>query len=248
MAVRSTLGWADLAAVPEVYAAAWSGLFGNLDLRPGETVLVRGATSSLGQAVVNLTVDYGATVIAAPRDPLRAPLLKELGAADVLIDDCALVTQVAEREIGLDAVFGVVGNSVLRDSSALVRPRGRTCQLGFLGGLESVRDLDPIADLPSGARLSFFGSAFVLGTPAFPLTGVPLEEMYAKVEAGVLQARSARARPWAGTPGPWARTRSRQKEGRRRGRHPGRVRGVCLDVTCARTPRCPRRSLSVPGR
>ncbi|MFF5486430.1 MDR/zinc-dependent alcohol dehydrogenase-like family protein [Streptomyces virginiae] len=247
MAVRSTLGWADLAAVPEVYAAAWSGLFGNLDLRPGETVLVRGATSSLGQAVVNLTVDYGVTVIAAPRDPLRAPLLKELGAADVLIDDCALVTQVAEREIGLDAVFGVVGNSVLRDSSAL-GPAARPDLPARLPGRIRVRTRPrPDRRPPSGARLSFFGSAFVLGTPAFPLTGVPLEEMYAKVEAGVLQARPARARPWAGTPGPWARTRSRQK-GRRRGRHTGRVRGVCLDVTCARTPRCPRRSLSVPGR
>lgn len=46
VAVNSSLGWAELAAVPEVYATAWSGLFGNLDLRPGERILVRGATSS----------------------------------------------------------------------------------------------------------------------------------------------------------------------------------------------------------
>ncbi|MFF7977029.1 alcohol dehydrogenase catalytic domain-containing protein [Streptomyces sp. NPDC007905] len=52
-AVNSSLGWAELAAVPEGYATAWNGLFGNLDLRPGERVLVRGATSSLGQAAVN---------------------------------------------------------------------------------------------------------------------------------------------------------------------------------------------------
>src|ERR1700761_5595511 len=58
--VSSSLGWADLAAVPEVYATAWYGLFGNLSLRPGERVLVRGATSSLGQAAVNLAVDHGA--------------------------------------------------------------------------------------------------------------------------------------------------------------------------------------------
>ncbi|MEU5145616.1 hypothetical protein AB0G42_00255 [Streptomyces yangpuensis] len=88
---------------------------------------------------------------------MRAPLLKELGAADVLIDDGALATQVAEREIGVDTVFDVVGNSVLRDSPALVRPRDRACRLGFLGGFEPVRDLDPIADLPSGVRLRFFG-------------------------------------------------------------------------------------------
>ncbi|GAA3156359.1 zinc-binding alcohol dehydrogenase family protein [Streptomyces rameus] len=192
VAVHSSLDWADLAAVPEVYATAWSGLFGNLDLRTGETIVVRGATSSLGQAAVNLAVDLGATVLATTRNPAHVPLLKELGAADVLIDDGALAAQIGEREVSVDAVFDVVGNSVLRDSLALVRPRGRVCQLGFLGGFDPVRDFDPIADLPSGVRLSFFGSAFVLGTPAFPLTDVPWDEIYAKVEAGALRARPTR--------------------------------------------------------
>lgn len=192
VAVHSSLDWADLAAVPEVYATAWSGLFGNLDLRPGETIVVRGATSSLGQAAVNLAVDHGAIVLATTRNPAHVPLLKELGATDVLIDDGALAAQAREREISVDAVFDVVGNSVVRDSLALVRPRGRVCQLGFLGGFDPVRDFDPIADLPSGVQLSFFGSAFVLGTPAFPLTDVPLDEIYAKVEAGALRARPTR--------------------------------------------------------
>ncbi|MFJ7147634.1 zinc-binding dehydrogenase [Streptomyces sp. NPDC100445] len=131
-------------------------------------------------------------MLATTRDPRRAPLLKELGAADVLIDDGALADQVSERGISVDAVFDVVGNSTLRDSLALVRPRGQVCQLGFLGGFEPVRDFDPIADLPSGVRLSFFGSAFVLGTPAFPLTDVPLNEIYAKVDLGVLRGRPTR--------------------------------------------------------
>ncbi|GGP56825.1 zinc-binding dehydrogenase [Streptomyces melanogenes] len=192
VAVHSPLDWADLAAVPEVYATAWSGLFDNLDLRPGETVVVRGATSSLGQAAVNLAVDHGATVLATTRNPAHVPLLKELGAGNVLIDDGALAAQVRERGIAIDAVFDVVGNSVLRDSLAIVRPRGRVCQLGFLGGFDPVRDFDPITDLPTGVQLSFFGSAFVLGTPAFPLTEVPLDQIYAKVAAGALRARPTR--------------------------------------------------------
>ncbi|KJY26630.1 zinc-binding dehydrogenase [Streptomyces katrae] len=192
VAVHSPLGWGDLAAVPEVYATAWSGLFDNLDLRPGETVLVRGATSSLGQAAVNLAVDHGATVLATTRNPAHVPLLKELGADDALIDDGALAVQVGERGIAVDAVFDVVGNKVLRDSLATVRPRGRVCQLGFLGGFEPVRDFDPIGDLPSGVRFSFFGSAFVLGTPAFPLADVPLHQIYDKIGAGMLRARPVR--------------------------------------------------------
>ncbi|MEZ0091381.1 zinc-binding dehydrogenase [Streptacidiphilus sp. EB129] len=190
--VHADLGWAELAAVPEVYATAWSGLHDNLDLRAGETVLVRGATSSLGQAAVNLAVDHGATVLATTRDPGRARLLKQLGADGVLIDDGALAPQVAERGLAVDAVLDIVGNSVLRDSLAVVRPRGRVCQIGFLGGFAPVDGFDPIADLPSGVRLSFFGSAFVLGGPAFPLGAVPLDEIYAKVAAGVLRARPTR--------------------------------------------------------
>ncbi|MFC6984256.1 zinc-binding dehydrogenase [Streptomyces cirratus] len=191
-AVDSSLGWAELAAVPEVYATAWSGLFGNLGLRPGERVLVRGATSSLGQAAVNLAVDHGASVLATTRNPAHALLLEELGAEEVLIDDGHLAAQVSGGGHAVDAVFDLVGNSVLRDSLATVRPRGRVCQLGFLGGLEPVRDFNPITDLPSGVQLSFFGSAFVLGGPDFPLADVPLDAIYAKVESGVLSARPVR--------------------------------------------------------
>ncbi|MFJ9821064.1 zinc-binding dehydrogenase [Streptomyces sp. NPDC101151] len=191
-AVNSSLGWAELAAVPEVYATAWNGLFDNLDLRPGERVLVRGATSSLGQAAVNLAVDHGARVLATTRNPAHAPLLKELGAEDVLIDDGHLAAQVSRSNRTVDAVFDLVGNSVLRDSLATVRPRGRVCQLGFLGGFEPVRDFNPITDLPTGVQLSFFGSAFVLGSPDFPLADVPLDAIYSKVESGALPARPAR--------------------------------------------------------
>src|SRR2546423_3557438 len=44
--VRTSLTWTDLVALPEAYSTAWAGLYQNLDLRPGQTVLVRGATSS----------------------------------------------------------------------------------------------------------------------------------------------------------------------------------------------------------
>ncbi|MFJ8623261.1 zinc-binding dehydrogenase [Kitasatospora sp. NPDC093550] len=192
VAVNSALPWAELAAVPEVYATAYSALSGNLALGARETLLVRGATSSLGQAAVNLAVQHGATVLATTRNPAHAPLLEELGARDVLIDDGKLAAQVERRGLAVDALLDIVGNTVLRDSLRTVGPRGRVCQVGFLGGFAPVPDFDPIADLPSGVRLSFFGSAFVLGTPAFPLADVPLDEIYAQVEAGALRARPAR--------------------------------------------------------
>src|SRR5215471_12740906 len=69
--VSTSLPWTDLVALPEVYATAWAGLYQNLDLRPGQSVLVRGATSALGQAAVNVAADGGATVIATTRSQAR---------------------------------------------------------------------------------------------------------------------------------------------------------------------------------
>ena len=187
--VSTSLSWTDLVALPEVYATAWAGLHQNLGLRPGQTVLVRGATSSLGQAAVNVAAEYGAEVIATTRQPGRADLLRGLAAAEVLIDDGRL----ADQQAGVvDCVLDLVGNSVLRDSLRIVRPRGRVCQLGFLGGLDPVAGFNPIADLPSGVQLSFYGSAFVLGTDDFPLAEIPLADMIARAEAGRYQAKPVR--------------------------------------------------------
>ena len=190
--VRTSLDWTSLVAIPEVYATAWSALFGNLDLRPGQTVLVRGATSALGQAAVNVAAGAGVTVLASTRRADRAGLLRGIGAATVLTDGGRLADEVADRGLAVDGVLDVVGNTVLRDSLRVVRPRGRVCQVGFLGGLAPVDGFDPLADLPSGVQLSFYGSAFVLGTADFPLDAIPLQEMIAKAEVGTYQARPAR--------------------------------------------------------
>ena len=190
--VRTSLPWTDLVALPEVYATAWAGLHQNLGLRPGQTVLVRGGTSALGQAAVNVAAEEGMTVIATTRNPGRADLLRGIGAAQVLIDDGQLADQVHRLGTAVDGVFDLVGNSVLRDSLRTVRTRGRVCQLGFLGGLDPVADFNPIADLPISVQLSFYGSAFVLGTDEFPLTDIPLQEMITKAEAGRYQAEPAR--------------------------------------------------------
>jgi NADPH:quinone reductase len=187
--VSTALPWTDLVALPEVYATAWAGLHQNLGLRPGQTVLVRGATSALGQAAVNIAAEDGVTVIATTRSAGRADLLRDIGAAFVLIDDGALAGQVVRLNLRVDGVFDLVGNSALRDSLRIARPGGRVCQLGFLGGLEPLAEFNPIADVPTGVQFSFYGSAFVLGTESFPLADIPLQEMITKAESGRYRAK-----------------------------------------------------------
>jgi len=191
VAVDTALSWTDLVAIPEAYASAWAALHQNLALRAGQTVLVRGATSSLGQAAVNIAVDDGARVVATARTAAREAMLRGLGAAGVLVDDGALAVQVRDRGIVVDAVLDLVGNSVLRDSLQVVRPHGRVCQVGFLGGLDPVRDFNPIADIPGGVQLSFFGS-FYLGADGYSLADIPLGRLVARAEAGIYRAKPVR--------------------------------------------------------
>src|SRR5262245_11872768 len=62
--IDADLSWADLAAIPETYATAWTCLFRNLEIVRGQSVVIRGATSSFGQAAVNMAVNAGDKVVA----------------------------------------------------------------------------------------------------------------------------------------------------------------------------------------
>jgi NADPH:quinone reductase-like Zn-dependent oxidoreductase len=185
--LESDLPWAELAAIPETYATAWTCLFRNLELREGQTIVIRGATSSFGQAAVNLAVNAGAKVIATTRSAARFEMLKALGAERVELEGPDLSKRIAEAK-RIDAVLDLVGNSVILDSLAMLRRGGRACLAGWLGGLAPIADFNPLLQMSSGVYLTFFGS-FVFGTPGFPLSDVPLQAIAADVAAGRLNAK-----------------------------------------------------------
>jgi NADPH:quinone reductase len=190
--IETSLGWTELAAIPESYATAWMTLHDNLKVQAGQSILVRGATSALGQAAVNIAAEIGARVIATTRREERASFLRALGAESVTIDKGSIAEQVRGLVPGgVDRVLDLVGNGVLRDSLQAVRPKGRVCQAGFLGGLGPVADFLPAFDLPSGVQFSFFGS-FEIGGPAYPISAIPFQQIVTKAETGVYQAKPAR--------------------------------------------------------
>lgn len=96
--IESDLPWADLAALPESYAVAWTCLFRNLRLTAGQTLLLRGATSSLGQAALKLAVAAGARVIATARSRGRFSMLEELGASRVELERRDLADHLPEAK------------------------------------------------------------------------------------------------------------------------------------------------------
>ena len=188
--IESDLPWAELAAIPETYATAWTCLFRNLEIAKDQLLVIRGATSSFGQAAVNMAVNAGARVIATTRNPKRFPMLQGLGAERVELEGPDLSKRIAEAK-RLDAVLDLVGNSTILDSLAMLRRGGRACLAGWLGGLAPIADFNPLLQMASGVYLTFFGS-FVFGKPGFPLSDVPLQAIAADVEAGRYRAKPSR--------------------------------------------------------
>jgi NADPH2:quinone reductase len=188
--VEADLPWAELAALPETYATAWTCLFRNLEIQRGQLLVIRGATSSFGQAALKLAVSAGVRVIATTRNRERFALLQKLGAERCEIERPDLSKYIPEAK-NLDAVLDLVGNSVLLDSLAMLRRGGRSCLAGWLGGLEPIANFNPLLQMASGVYLTFFAS-FVFGTPGFPLADVPLQQIAAEAAAGRLDVKPVR--------------------------------------------------------
>jgi NADPH2:quinone reductase len=188
--IESDLPWAELAAIPETYATAWTCLFRNLEIVRGQTLVIRGAASSFGQAALNMAVDAGVRVIGTTRGRERVALLEQLGAARVETEGPELSKRIAEAK-KLDAVLELVGNCTILDSLAMLHRGGRACLAGWLGGLAPIADFNPLLQMASGVYLTFFGS-FVFGTPQFPLSDVPLQQIAEQVAAGRLKAKPTR--------------------------------------------------------
>jgi NADPH:quinone reductase len=188
--IESDPPWAELAAIPETYATAWTCLFRNLEIQRGQLLVIRGATSSFGQAAIKMAHNAGARVIATTRSRDRFPMLEKLGVERCEIERRDLSKHIPEAK-QIDAVLDLVGNTVMLDSLDMLRRGGRSCLAGWLGGLDPIPDFNPLAQMASGVNLTFFAS-FVFGVPGFPLSDVPLQQIAADAAAGRLDVKPAR--------------------------------------------------------
>ncbi|WP_024506655.1 zinc-binding dehydrogenase [Bradyrhizobium sp. ARR65] len=190
-AIETDLAWEDLAAIPESYATAWTALCGILAIKPGQTVLIRGATSALGQAAINIAAHAGVRVIATTRNAARTALLESLGADAVLPEHSGLSQHLRQlHSRGIEAVLDIIGNSTVLDSLRMVRRGGEVCLVGFLGGGGPLT-VEPVFQIPSGVRLSIFASALVTGSGEFPLSEIPFQAIVDRVASGIYRAKPA---------------------------------------------------------
>ncbi len=134
--------FAQGAALGVPYVTAYRALFQRAEARPGETVLVHGATGGVGLAAVQMAVAGGMTVFATGGSEAGRRLVAEQGAAHVLDHrDPGYLDQLKSLtgERGLDVILEMLANVNLGKDLGLLAPQGRVIVIGSRGKVE----LDP---------------------------------------------------------------------------------------------------------
>jgi NADPH:quinone reductase len=159
--VETTLRWEELAAIPETYFTAWGSLFDSLQLKPEDTLFIRGGTSALGLAAIQLAKSVGVNVTASTRNENKGNFLMKQGIDNVIMDNGTITEQLfILHPKGVDKVLELIGPTTLLESARLVRHHGIICSTGVLGKKGSLNNFDPIKDLPSGIYLTGFFSNY----------------------------------------------------------------------------------------
>jgi NADPH:quinone reductase-like Zn-dependent oxidoreductase len=128
--IASALTDAELASFPCSYAAA-ENMLTRVNLAPGETVLITGASGGVGSAAVQLARRRGAIVIALAGGS-KAGAVAALGAARVLERETPLLAALGRESV--DVVVDVVGGAQFGGALDVLRRGGRYAVAGAIGG------------------------------------------------------------------------------------------------------------------
>lgn len=156
--VDTELDWARLGALPEVLQTAYGSMTTGMGVGHGDTILVRGGTSSVGLVTALLAKRRGMRVLATTRRANRAPDLLAAGVDEVVVDDGAIAERVRELVPGgVDGAIELVGAPTLRDTLQCTRPGGTVCFTGMLSNKWIIDQFYPIDFIPTGVRLTAYG-------------------------------------------------------------------------------------------
>jgi len=154
---KSNLPWETLGAIPEMFQTVSGSLNQALEIQNGETLLIRGGTSSIGMLACQLAKTKGLKVISSTRNPNKKQALIDNGTDHVVIDEGSVENQVkAIYPDGVNKVLELIGTRTLKDSLKCIAPKGMVCMTGILGNEWTMKDFTPMGDIPSLGRLTVY--------------------------------------------------------------------------------------------
>lgn len=148
----SAIGYADAAALPVAYGTAYRMMVTRGQIKPGEKVLILGASGGVGTCCVQLAKQAGATVIAAASSDEKLARLKNLGADFGInyatgdwVKECQ--QQFGKPRVfagdtnGIDVVVNFTGGDTWTKSLRVMRRDGRLLTCGATAGYDPKEDI-----------------------------------------------------------------------------------------------------------
>ena len=132
--IPDVLDDADAAAVPEAFITAHDALLVQAGLRPGETVLVHGASGAVGSAAVQIGIAIGARVLGSVRSDASATIVSGLGAHVVRDQDLVEEISSATAGHGIDVILELVGAPHFPANLEVLATGGRIIVVGVSAG------------------------------------------------------------------------------------------------------------------
>jgi NADPH:quinone reductase len=135
----ANVSFAQGAAMGTPYATAYRGLLQRADAKPGETVLVHGASGGVGTAALQLARAHGLRVFGTAGSDKGLKLVREQGAHEVFdhrASDHFEQILKATGDHGVDVIVEMLANVNLGNDLTILAKRGRVVIIGSRGRVE----------------------------------------------------------------------------------------------------------------
>jgi len=142
--IPDSLDFNQAASVPLVFLTAWHMLVGRAAIRPGQTVLVLGASSGVGVAAIQIAKLFHASVITTAGDETKLEKARGLGADHGINHYQQKISEEVKKltnKQGVDIVIEHVGAATWEESMKCLKPAGTLVTCGATTGPNASFDL-----------------------------------------------------------------------------------------------------------